>query len=509
VQGAALVLFTYLLFAAVQSRQAGSTSTLFFRFDPLAAFVTMLSGRIWLPGLSLAVVTLVVTVVAGRTWCGWICPLGTILGGLKFRGARRQAGRLPPRLRLTKYALLVVVVVMAIFGVMTLMIFDPIGLLTRTASTVFIPRLDYVVTGVESAMMRVGALQGTVNLLEAHLRGPVLPVVQPHYSQAVLLGLLFAFLIALNALADRFWCRYLCPLGALLGLLAKVSLLRPVVGAGCDSCGRCAAPCRLGAIETVATPGERTTQLASSECTVCLDCLVACPSDPGMSFGLSLRPDPWRAYDPGRRDFLVAAAAGIGGVALLGVGVWNQRRDPRLIRPPGVTGEERFLDRCLRCSECLKVCPTSGLQPSLGEAGLTGLWTPVLKPRLGYCMYDCHACGQVCPSGAIPRLALPVKQKQVIGSAVIDRNRCLPWARHTPCGVCQEVCPLPTKAISLTDGTMVANGQGGTNWMTRPVVHTERCIGCGVCEYQCPLEGVAAIRVERPSAVVRGAVGAG
>ncbi len=145
---------------------------------------------------------------------------------------------------------------MAACGVATLVVFDPIGLLTRTATTVFIPGLDYVVTGIESAMLRVGALQGTVDLLEAHLRGPVLPVVQPHYSQAALARPAVCLPARLNALADRFWCRYLCPLGALLGLLAKVSLLRPVVGASCDSCGRCASVCRLGAIETEGTPGR-------------------------------------------------------------------------------------------------------------------------------------------------------------------------------------------------------------------------------------------------------------
>ena len=508
----ALALFVYLLFvlfAAAQGRQAASAGNYFLRFDPLAGFVAMLASRLWLPGLALAVVTVVVTLVLGRVWCGWICPLGTIVGGVRFKAARRQASRLPPRLRLVKYALLVAIVAMAAGGVMTLMILDPIGLLTRTATTVFVPGLDYVVTSVESAMLRVGALQGTVNALEAHLRGPVLPVVQPHFSQAVLLGLLFAFVLALNVFAERFWCRYLCPLGALLGLLAKVSLLRPLVGASCDSCGRCAGACRLGAIETTGAAGERTTQVVSSECTVCLDCLVACPGEPGMGLALSLRPGPWQPYDPGRRDFLVAALAGIGSVALLGTGVWNVRRDSRLVRPPGVTDEERFLDRCLRCGECLKVCPTSGLQPSLGEAGLTGLWTPVLKPRLGYCLYDCRACGPACPSGAIPSLALAVKQKQVIGSAVIDRDRCLPWARNVPCAVCQEVCPLPHKAITLTDPTMVADGQGGTNRLTRPVVHTERCIGCGTCEYQCPLEGAAAIRIERPSGRLPGGVAAG
>ena len=429
---------------------------------------------------------------------------------MQFKAARRQASRLPPRLRLVKYALLVAIVAMAACGVMTLMILDPIGLLTRTATTVFIPGLDYVVTGVESAMMRVGALQGTVNALEAHLRGPVLPVVQPHSSQAVLLGLLFAVVLALNVLADRFWCRYLCPLGALLGLLAKVSLLRPAGGRELRLVRALRRRLPAGRHRDGGR-GRRAHRRRSSRRSAPSAWTASSPAraEQGMSFALSLRPGPWQPYDPGRRDFLVAAAAGIGGVALLGTGVWNMRRDPRLIRPPGVTDEERFLDRCLRCGECLKVCPTSGLQPSLVEAGLTGLWTPVLKPRLGYCLYDCRACGPACPSGAIPSLALAVKQKQVIGSAVIDRDRCLPWARNVPCGVCQEVCPLPHKAITLTDGTMVADGQGGTNRLTRPVVHTERCIGCGTCEYQCPLEGAAAIRIERPSGIVPGGDAAG
>ena len=116
-------------------------------------------------------------------------------------------------------------------------------------------------------------------------------------------------------------------------------------------------------------------------------------------------------------------------------------KNSRLIRPPGVNDEEAFLSKCLRCSECMKVCPTSGLQPVQSEAGLEGVWTPTLMPRVGYCDYGCNACGQVCPSGAIPSLSLDQKRLAVIGTAIVNRNRCLPWASDTPCIVCEEMCP--------------------------------------------------------------------
>jgi MauM/NapG family ferredoxin protein len=190
--------------------------------------------------------------------------------------------------------------------------------------------------------------------------------------------------------------------------------------------------------------------------------------------------------------------------------VWTRVRSPWRLRPPGVAGESVFLSTCLRCSECMKICPTSGLQPAWSEAGLTGFWTPVLTPRLGYCDYACNACGQVCPSGAIPSLDLETKQKQTIGIAVIDRDRCLPWSQDVPCAVCQEMCPVPKKAIVLTGGRMVPNAQGGENWLTFPVVRAARCIGCGICEYQCPVQGRSAVRVYSQRAgldVAQGATG--
>ncbi len=223
---------------AAAARRLPAYADLFFRFDPLAAFSTMLAARQWLPHLALAVVTVGAALVLGRVWCGWICPLGTLLGWFRFRAARRLAPRVPPRLRGVKYVLLGVIAVMAALGSLTLLVLDPIALLTRTFTTSLIPGFDYVVGAVEAAVVDWGPASGAVTWVEDRFRGTVLPVYQPHYAQGVAIFLVFLAVVLLNVFAERFWCRYLCPLGALLGLVAKVQVLRPLVGDGCNGLQR-------------------------------------------------------------------------------------------------------------------------------------------------------------------------------------------------------------------------------------------------------------------------------
>jgi formate hydrogenlyase subunit 6/NADH:ubiquinone oxidoreductase subunit I len=227
---------------------------------------------------------------------------------------------------------------------------------------------------------------------------------------------------------------------------------------------------------------------------MCLDCLAAgCKAD-DIRIRMAKKLAQREEFDLSRRQALGALASGAAGVLLLGTDLRSRRDDPRRIRPPGVTEEDVFLSTCLRCSQCMKICPTTALQPAFTEAGLEGLWTPILVPRVGYCDYGCTACGQVCPSGAIPLLALEEKRQQVIGKASIDRNRCLPWASAVPCVVCEEMCPLAPKAIRLEDAEAISSS-GELVAVKRPSVFRDLCIGCGICEHDCPLEGEAAIRV--------------
>ena len=230
-----------------------------------------------------------------------------------------------------------------------------------------------------------------------------------------------------------------------------------------------------------------------AECTVCLDCLPECPTPKGQTFKLIWKTAPAQHYDPNRRQALLTIGAGITAAALYPLVPIGLRRDPKLIRPPGAQSEN-FLSACIRCSECMKVCPTSGLQPTLWESGFDGWWTPTLVPRLGYCDYACNACGQVCPTNAIPNLPLEVKRIQVIGRAAINKNRCLPWSQNIPCIVCEEMCPLPKKAVYLEKRDFAAP-DGSSVTVQLPHVDRGKCIGCGICEYKCPVEGIAAIRV--------------
>jgi MauM/NapG family ferredoxin protein len=502
VQILTLAFYIYLLFAALQRRVTAAALTpladLFFRLDPLAALTAMVSVRAWIPRLALALTTLGLTLLLGRVWCGWLCPLGTLLEWVRFRRAETWFFPKTRSLRTVKYILLLAILALALFGNLSLLVLDPITLFTRTMTVSILPALNHVITSVEQALYPIGFLRPAIDWLEKVLRGPVLPVVQPVFGMNTLVAALFFGVLALNALADRFWCRYLCPLGALLGLLSKVSLLRPFVRPACNRCAHCVTACQLDAIDT-----HGGYEIVPSECTVCLDCFAVCPES-GVGFRVHWRPTmkkvseaalvPAREYDPTRRQALIALAGGAAGVALLRTGVRARQPHPQLIRPPGVKDEGGFLARCIRCSQCMQVCPTSGLQPAALEAGLEGVWTPRLVPRLGYCDYGCNACGQVCPSGAIPPLDLARKREQNLGVAVIDRDRCLPWTHGTPCIVCEEMCPTPEKAIRLEKVT-VTDDQGESIVVQQPHVLDSVCIGCGICEHQCPVEGKAAIRV--------------
>jgi polyferredoxin/formate hydrogenlyase subunit 6/NADH:ubiquinone oxidoreductase subunit I len=486
-------LLAFLLFLGIfvytnAQRPARFWADLFSRLDPLLMLTASLAGRALAGGILLAGATLLLTLFFGRVWCSWLCPLGTVLEWLAPRRARYEGPS--ASWRVLKYLLLLAILAAALLGNQTLIWFDPITILNRTLTTAAWPALRHAVVEAETFLYNFDVLWVPLDAVHAALVQPLFLDVRPVFSLGVWLALFFAGLVALNWWAERFWCRYLCPLGGLLGLVSKLALVRREVTGDCAQCARCTRTCPTGTIDP--EDGYRSDP---AECIVCFDCLVDCPQD-GIGFRWQFprwRPAPRREYDPSRRQALAAVGASAVGVALLGVEPITRREPATLIRPPG-SRQTDFSALCVRCGACVRVCPTQGLQPSLFEGGVQNLLTPRLAPRLGYCSFPCNACGQVCPTGAIPKSKLVVKQHMVIGLARIDRDRCLPWAYRVPCIVCEEACPVESKAVKLEE-VEVVNAQGEMVRLQRPRVVKELCIGCGVCEYQCPLDGEAAVRV--------------
>ncbi|HON22510.1 MAG TPA: 4Fe-4S binding protein [Syntrophales bacterium] len=545
-----LLLFLW-LFLQTESRgdnELGYPVKIFLDADPLLWITTVLASRSFYGAFALAGAVIVVTIFLGRVFCGWICPFGTLhqmVGGLRriktvtgrrrrniavelrerlrrFLGGRPRAGpavapgRSPargeesgdkhPEIRTdrdsgrqdgknwgpyrSKYLLLVFILVLSVLRVQAAGIFDPLSLLVRSLSLSVYPLFSYALRAVFDTLYHghVPILSNGAEIVYDSLRKTVLPFSQPFFFQGAAIGVLFFFLLALNLRERRFWCRHLCPLGALLGLLSRFALLKRSVSEGCNDCGRCRRDCQGGAI------GGKGRNWAAAECMYCFDCDDPCPQN-AVSFGFSSRPVP-HALDLGKRRVLGAALAASLAAPLLRITPLAKAgaAEPELIRPPGALPETLFLKRCLRCGECMKVCITGGLQPTLWEAGPEGIWSPVLVPRIGGCEYRCTLCGQVCPTGAIGKLTAADKAVVKIGSAMIDKGRCLPFAHHTSCIVCEEVCPTSPKAVWFEE-VRLRDRRGREVVLKQPHVDLSVCVGCGVCENKCPVLGRPAIVV--------------
>jgi MauM/NapG family ferredoxin protein len=382
---------------------------------------------------------------------------------------------------------LIIIALAAFAGIQIAWVFDPLVLTARAILWNLIPAVNLFVDKLFVFILK--AAGQTVAGYNAHeiLKNSFLAGKTAYFVNVPFIPVFFLAVIIPSLFLSRFWCRIFCPLGGIYSIFAGYSLMERVT-VGCVNCGQCDKYCRMGAI-------NKDGSYRKGECVLCMDCVYMCKAC-AVKFnfkrdkpGRSLSSDTGNKKGITRKDFLFLLAG-----SFLALGLKRKKKTVsaypgNLIRPPGVIDEKQFFNRCVRCGNCMRICPTNVLQPVLLEAGIEGIWTPHLVNEIGYCEYNCNSCGEVCPTGAIPELKLHIKQKTKIGIARIDRDKCVAWAENRQCLVCEKYCPVAGKAIKI-DNIVIEGKVVG-----RPVVDTEACIGCGICQNKCPVRPERAVKI--------------
>ncbi|MHC4198792.1 MAG: 4Fe-4S binding protein, partial [Planctomycetota bacterium] len=476
--------------SSVLSSREFLPAELYLLLDPLASVSAAIAARTVGIALAWTAGVLALNVLMPRGFCGYLCPLGTLIDlfdWLIFGRIRRF--RLERRgwwVHL-KYFLLAAVAAAAAGGVMLAGHFAAIPLLNR------------------GLRLTAGALQLGLLKQWASLR----PF---EWTSYVALAMLLA-VFALGLFAPRFWCRYVCPTGGLFSLGSFARLTGRKVSDECNDCGRCERACPFDAVKS-----DHTTRVA--ECASCQTCGGVC--------GASATSFPWRWNEAGgkgaaadaadvpdaeapsplpgdvpqsvsRRVFLASGAGGLAAAVAVRTGLADGFRKRRaLIRPPGSVPEEKFLDLCVRCGECMKVCPGPVLHPAGIRHGVESLWTPHAVPTWAGCHQDCNFCSQVCPTGAIRPLTLEEKRNTVIGRARINEKTCLAYTGVEECRVCVDACisagylaivrqviKIEIDESELPEGVFSDMEIEAMSHIKAPVVNARRCVGCGQCENRC------------------------
>ena len=459
-------------------------------------FVSLLAGAI---GTVFFVVGLIIALAIGRIYCSAICPLGILQDIIT-----RIAGWFPRKKKLLPFAKPLTAVrqvflwgtvaaIVAGWGGFALALVDPYSNFGRIVSTLARPLL----TVANNSLVGLANAAGSQSLYRVEAPWAV--------GGALLLPTIFLTLVAvMSALRGRLYCNTFCPVGTVLGLLSKFAAFRIAIDkTACTKCGDCLRSCKAQCIDL------RAGTIDASRCVACYNCVGVCEHH-GIGYRFSWKKKPatakaitataatsLTANDPQRRAFLASIA---GGVAASSV-VLNRARaalpsdeiTPALVRsgeasraicPPGSKSQDQFLDRCTSCHLCVSACPTHVLQPALLEYGVEGL----LKPRLDYtsafCLFECTRCIEVCPDDALSLPDLATKQVTQIGVADFHQSRCIVEVNGTDCAACSEHCP--TKAVTT---------KPFRDNLRLPSLDQSLCIGCGACEYACPVKPTKAILV--------------
>ena len=435
------------------------------------------------------VVLLTLTLLFGRVYCSFICPLGILqdvvirlrrgfdkLHGRKRSGATLRFAQPLPWLRYT--ILSIVILSFFLCGTALVAWLDPYSICARL-------------------------MAGMTNPLAATAKNLAAGAVETPTSWGRYGWLLPAVVgVALVPLALAWWrgriyCNTICPVGAFLALLSRAPLFRLGMNpSACVHCANCVRACKAQCIDL------RNYRVDTTRCINCYDCVSACEHGlrPKFTFPFRHRHDPENKVgknaqqappSASRRAFLGLLACSASALAASGCreqetlpgkpGEPGDNQDSA-VTPPGSRSVPRFLDTCTACGLCITACPTQVLQPSSWQYGLSGMLKPRLDFTVGFCNFDCNICGRVCPDGAIMPLDLAEKQRTQIALAEFHRDRCIVQQHYTECGACTEHCP--TKALSTEEGQF-------------PSCNASLCLACNACVETCPQKAISLVGDEQ------------
>ncbi|HFE63798.1 MAG TPA: 4Fe-4S binding protein, partial [Caldithrix sp.] len=343
--------FLFLFLRARYPYEVNIPSDLMLRFSPLAP-VFYFIDTLHLPLFFWpAILILFLTPFLGRFFCGWVCPLGTSLDIashiIKSPSNKRSARW--AKFRWVKFGILSGALLLAVFSLNIWGYFDPLAIMTRFTTVLFYPLFALFSNQVLIGATKVPALESIAYPVYDWFKAVVMPENQPHLLEVFSILLLFVFIFGLEKLSRRFWCRNLCPAGALLGFLSQFRFYERIVGESCPVCNRCQVECKMNAI-----PEGKVKETNKVECIECFSCSEKCPPN-AKSITYRFRRKPYYSKpDFARRQFLGTMAAGATTIGLLSIGLPHKSESARQIRPPGAIPENEFLDRCIRCLECVR-----------------------------------------------------------------------------------------------------------------------------------------------------------
>jgi len=428
----------------------------------------------------------ILTFLFGRVYCSTICPLGTLQDGIGFvarkKGRRRRFEWSTPQ-RMLRYSIFTLTVLLLLAGSgFALNLLDPFSSFGRIFSNLVRPLV----------LVANNAAAAGLEHFNVHTLYQVRWAVFAPLSAGV--ALLTLVLVAwLSVGYGRLYCNTVCPVGALLGLVSKISLFRIGIDPeACRGCRLCGSVCKAGCID----PIEKTIDI--SRCVACYNCFAVCKKQ-ALRFEYKR---PWRTCraqpEPERRGFMLNSMLWVAGIAGLGEQTKKiiQSRPTSIpvrvtspVSPPGSVSIAHFTSTCTACHLCVSACPSRVLEPSFLEFGFLGMMQPRMNFQAAHCDYDCTTCLDICPSGALLPLAAERKKLAQLGVAKFIKENCVVHTDKTNCGACSEHCP--TKAVNMVPYPNPANKK-----LVIPEVKAEYCIGCGGCEHACPTKPYKAIYVD-------------